>query len=585
MKTFIPGKDATLEESIEHSQTQLKQLGFNIEEAAWLNPVPNVWSVHIRDVDAPMNFTYGKGTTKKAALASALSEYFERLSSNDFYADYYLGKELAEGEFVHYPNEKWFPIDLEENLPPEEILDERLTQFYDPTLELLGTDLVDLQASNMERGICCLPYERQSDKETVYIPTNIIGNLYASNGMSAGNSKAEARTKGLSEVLGRTIRNRILAEHISLPEIPAHVISRYPDIQASLDALKAKGFPLHCYDASLGGKYPVLCVVLLNSQNNSCFASFGAHPRFDTALEQAITELLKGRDLKDQPVFPEPSFRYDTVLNDRNLKTLLIDSSDMKAWDLFKTEADYDFVDWSFSGTAEEELAQLMAILTEERADVYIADYDHLGVDCCRIIVPGWSEIYPVEVLIEANNNVALELRETLLALPKVEWDAEQYAEMFHILEEEGFDDSVRLYEIIGLAPQSGDAWQTLRIGELKCFLALAGGDLDLALEFANWCVDYNEPIYSKERMLFFRCLLASLNLALDEKCDPAQHKPEFERIYGTETVAAAWGSIEGSVRFHGLTAGDLTMSQFPTHQKLLASYQKLQVTKKANFK
>lgn len=582
MKTFIPGKDATLEESIEHFQTQLKQLGFNIEEVSWLNPVPNVWSVHIRDADAPMNFTYGKGATKKAALASALGEYFERLSSNYFYADYYLGKEVAEGEFVHYPNEKWFPIDLEDNLPPDAILDEYLTQFYDPTLELLGTDLVDLQSSNLERGICCLPFERQRDKETVYIPMNIIGNLYASNGMSAGNTKAEARTKGLCEVFERSIRNRILAEHINLPKIPAHVINRYPGIKESIDALEAKGFPIHCYDASLGGKYPVICVLLLNPQNNSCLASFGAHPRFEVALEQTISELLQGRDLKDQGLFPEPSFNNETISNQRNLETLFIDASDLNAWGLFKAEADFDFVDWNFCGTSEEEFARLMAIFTEERTDVYITDYDHLGVDCCRIIVPGWSEIYPVEVLIEANNNVALELRETLLAIPQVEWDSDQYAEMYSILEEEGFDDSICLYEIIGLVPQAGEAWQTLRIGELKCLLALAGGDLDLALEFANWCVDYNEPTYSKERMCFFQCLVASLKLALDEERDPAQHKPEFERMYGVETVTAVWGSIEGAVRFYGLTAGDLTMSQFPAHQKLLASYHKLQLAKKA---
>ena len=554
MKTFIPGKDAALEETIERFQSRLKQLGFNIEETSWLNPAPNIWSVDIRDVDAPMNFTNGKGASKKAALASALGEYFKRLSTNDFYADYYLGKDIAEGEFVHYPNEKWFPVDLEENLPPEAILDERLTQFYDPTLELLGTDLIDLQSSNMERGICCLPFERQSDKETVYIPMNIIGNLYGSSGISAGNTKTEARTQGLSEVFERAIKNRIIAERISLPEIPPHVLSRYPAIQEAIATLESEGFPVYCYDASLGGKYPVLCVIQQNPDNNTCFASFGAHSRFEVALERTVTEL----------------------------KAHVIDSSGLISWDLFREEADYDFVDWNHGGTSEEEFAHLMAIFAEENTDVYITDYDHLGVDCCRIIVPGWSEIYPVEKLIEANNNVAMELRETLLALPKVEWEAEQYAEMFHILEEEGFDDVNRLYEIVGLAPQAGDAWQTLRIGELKCLLALAGGDLELALEFANWCVEYNVSTYSDERARFFRCLVASLKLALDEEREPAQNKATFERRYGAETVAASWGSIEGTVRFHGLSAGDLTMSQFPAHQKLLASYHKLQAARKA---
>lgn len=101
---------------------------------------------------------------------------------------------------VHYPNEKWFPIPAD-NLLPEGILDERLLAFYDPEQELVASDLVDLQSGNAKRGICSLPFTRQSDLETVYIPMNIIGNLYVSNGMSAGNTANEARVQALSEVL------------------------------------------------------------------------------------------------------------------------------------------------------------------------------------------------------------------------------------------------------------------------------------------------------------------------------------------------------------------------------------------------
>lgn len=70
-QTFIPGKDAALEDSIARFQQKLSDLGFQIEEASWLNPVPNVWSVHIRDKECALCFTNGKGATKKAALASA----------------------------------------------------------------------------------------------------------------------------------------------------------------------------------------------------------------------------------------------------------------------------------------------------------------------------------------------------------------------------------------------------------------------------------------------------------------------------------------------------------------------------------
>lgn len=580
MKTYIPGKDAALEETIDRFQTQLARLGFDIEEASWLNPVPNVWSVHIRDKNAPMNFTNGKGASKKAALASALGEYFERLSTNYFYADYYLGETIANGDFVHHPKEKWFEIENlseGENLPPEGMMDEYLTQYYDPTLELLGTDLVDLQSSNMARGVCALPFERQSDKETVYIPVNIIGNLYVSNGMSAGNTQTEARTQALSEIFERKIKNRIIAEGISLPSIPADVLARFPHIQESINTLEQEGFPIQCFDASLGGKYPVICVVLFNPNNNTCLSSFGAHPRFEVALERTVTELLQGRSLKDLDTFTEPSFNNDDVAEQNNLETHFIDSSGLLSWDLFKSDSDFEFADWDFSGTSEEEFHHLMDIFTQERAEVYIANYNHLGVECCRAIVPNWSEIYPVEELIEANNNVALELRETLLALPEIEWEAEEYAEMYNILVEENFDDFNRLYELLGVCPDQGSAWQTLRIGELKALLALAGGDLELALEHVQWCLDYNVSTYSTKRAQFFRCLAQSLTLALDEERDPAQYQAAFVHLFGQEIVDAAWGSIEGKVRFYGLHGDNLTLSHFAAHQQLLESYKKLQ--------
>ncbi|MGL5291581.1 MAG: YcaO-like family protein, partial [Vibrionaceae bacterium] len=146
-KTYIPGKDCALEDSIAQFQSKLAALNFNIEPVSWLNPVPNVWSVHIRDTEAPMNFTNGKGATQKAALASALGEYFERLACNYFYADFYLGEAVAHSDFVHYPNEKWFKLPEDDNVPTE-LLDERLWDFYQADEELAASLLVDLQSSN-----------------------------------------------------------------------------------------------------------------------------------------------------------------------------------------------------------------------------------------------------------------------------------------------------------------------------------------------------------------------------------------------------------------------------------------------------
>ena len=583
-QTFIPGKDAALEESIEKFQQKLTALGFNIEEASWLNPVPNVWSVHIRDKDCPQCFSNGKGASTKAALASALGEYFERLSTNYFWTDFYLGQDIANGDFVHYPNEKWFLIE-DEALLPQGILDDRLFEHFDPNQELTPELLVDLQSGNYERGIVALPYVRQSDQQTVYIPQSIISNLYVSNGMSAGNSQFEARVQGLSEVFERYVKNKIIAEAISLPLIPQEVMARYPSIQAAIDKLEQEGFPILAYDASLGGQYPVICVILLNPTNGTCFASFGAHPKFQVALERTVTELLQGRSLKDLDVFSPPSFNNDDVAEHANLETHFIDSSGLISWDLFKETPDYEFADWNFSGKdTHEEYDNLMAIFRAEKKDVYIMDYNHLGVYACRIIVPGMSDIYPADDLIYANSNMGMDWREILLDLPHFHHAPETYQELLDELDEQGIDDATRVREFIGIVAPKASGWTTLRIGELKSMLYLALGDLEMALDWANWAYNMNSSVFTAERANYYRCLISSLELFMDSQRDPQQYRMVFEKMYGKEAVAFAWSAIQGGNPFYNLPASDETLANFSEHQKLLAAYAKLQKAKRENW-
>ncbi|QDX30259.1 30S ribosomal protein S12 methylthiotransferase accessory factor YcaO [Dickeya poaceiphila] len=582
-QTFIPGKDAALEDSIARFQQQLLDLGFNIEEASWLNPVPNVWSVHIRDRDCALCFTNGKGATRKAALASALGEYFERLSTNYFFADFYLGQQIAESEFVHYPDEKWFPLPEDDSLP-EGILDTRLHAFYDPDQQLVASDLIDLQSGNHSRGICALPFTRQSDQQTVYIPMNIIGNLYVSNGMSAGNTRNEARVQGLSEVFERYVKNRIIAEAISLPSIPAEVLSRYPGVVEAIATLEQEGFPIFAYDASLGGHYPVICVVLLNPANGTCFASFGAHPDFGVALERTVTELLQGRGLKDLDVFTPPTFDNEEVAEHTNLETHFIDSSGLISWDLFKNQPDYAFADWDFSGTTEQEFATLMAIFDKEDKEVYIADYEHLSVYACRILVPGMSDIYPAEDLLLANNSMGAHLRETLLSLPDSQWEKEDYLALLQQLDDEGLDDFTRVRELLGIATGKDNGWFTLRIGELKSMLALAGGDLEQALSWAEWSLDFNQSVFSPARSNYYRCLQTLLQLALEPELDPAQYYDAFVRMYGQDAVETASAAISGEQCFYGLFTVDTDLKALPAHQSLLAAYEKLQRAKRKHW-
>ena len=295
-----------------------------------------------------------------------------------------------------------------------------------------------------------------------------------------------------------------------------------------------------------------------------------------------VTELLQGRGLKDLDVFTPPTFDDEEVAEHTNLETHFIDSSGLISWDLFKQDADYPFVDWNFSGTTEEEFATLMAIFNKEDKEVYIADYEHLGVYACRIIVPGMSDIYPAEDLWLANNSMGSHLRETILSLPGSEWEKEDYLNLIEQLDEEGFDDFTRVRELLGLATGSDNGWYTLRIGELKAMLALAGGDLEQALVWTEWTMEFNSSVFSPERANYYRCLQTLLLLAQEEDRQPLQYLNAFVRMYGADAVEAASAAMSGEAAFYGLQPVDSDLHAFAAHQSLLKAYEKLQRAKAA---
>lgn len=572
-QTYIKGKDAALESSIETMQQQLLALGFDIEEASWLNPVPNVFSVHIRDRDCGLMFTNGKGTSRKSCLASALGEYFERLSCNYFFADFYLGEAFSQQHFVHYPNERWFKV--EDNAIPAGLLDDRLWQYYNPDGTLRASHIFDTNSGNGERGICACPYQRQRDGKIIWFPINIIGNLYVSNGMSAGNTACEARVQSLSEIFERYIKNKIIAEGICLPEVPEAVIDRFPKIRQAINKLEQHGYHLRIADASLGGKYPVMSVTLINPDNATVFASFGAHPSFEVALERTVTELLQGRDLNQLDGFQPPSFSLDEVADPHNLETHFIDSSGLIAVDFFKNTADYAFHDWDFDASTENEFTLLCNIIHDMGFDIYIADYNHLNVYTCRIIVPGMSDIYPVDDLVWNNNNEGALFREDILSLKKQQ--PAQWSSTLQRLEEGGYNDYQRVAEFIGIAPDPNTKWASLRIGELKAMLCLALKHDD-AIEWVNWCLHIDQ--LNQADTCFYQCLQSLLQIEQDKDRQRKDYLSSFAQLYGQQTLTDCISIIEGRKNFYGLHSPGLSLEGFSTHKKLLDGYRKLHAAK-----
>ncbi|WP_297574002.1 OsmC domain/YcaO domain-containing protein [uncultured Deefgea sp.] len=573
--TYIVGKDLPLEQTIANMSGLLANLGMKIEIASWRNIIPNVWSLHIRDAHSPMCFTNGKGASKESALASALGEFIERLNCNFFYAGHFFGNDIANAQFVHHPSERWFQPGPNNALPTE-ILDDYCLPIFNPDDELLGSHLIDTNSGNAARGICCLPFVRQSDGETVYFPSNLLENLFVSNGMSAGNTLAEAQVQCLSEIFERAVKREILEGEITLPDVPQAVLEKYPSILAGIQGLEEQGFPVIVKDASLGGVYPVMCVTLMNPRTGGVFASFGAHPSLEVALERSLTELLQGRSFEGMNDLPRPTFESQALTEPNNFVEHFIDSSGIVSWRFFSAKAQYEFVEWDFASQGDnanaDEAATLFGILADMGKEAYMAVYDQLGAIACRIVVPGYSEIYPIDDLVWDNTNKALLFREDILNLHRLS-DVRLVA-LLDRLEDNELGDYSTITDLIGIAFDENTVWGQLTVLELKLLIHLALHQYPEAHELVGAFLQYNDN--TLDRVLFYQAMNVVLEVEMDDEMELADYEVNFRRMFGNERMDAVIGSINDTIRFYGLTPTSMQLEGLDRHQRIIDSYQKL---------
>ncbi len=569
--TMMTGKDQPLEKTLSQMYSCLEGLGVKIEISSWRNIVPNVWSVNVCDADSPMCFTNGKGATKEAALCSALGEYLERLSNNYFYNDYYLGQKISDSAFVHSPDEKWFLPEKDDKLPSQ-VLDENMRKIYQAEEPLKASHLVDTNSDSSSRGVCALSFVRQSDGVEVYIPVNLIGNLFVSNGMSAGNNSTEAKVQSLCEILERGVKNKIITEEIALPDVPEAVVKRFPRIATGVEALEKQGFPILVKDASLGGEFPVLCIVLLNPKTGGVFASFGSHPCFEVALERCLTELMQGRSFQGMDDMPLPTFNSFAINEPNNIVEHFVDSTGVISWKFFSDRSRYSFKDWNFQGSVKEELEYLYGLFQKMNKEVYVLESKDTGFATCRILVPGYSEIYPIQDLIWNNNNKGSFFRSSILKLHQL-CDTELRT-LVDNLESTDWDDYMPVGDFIGIAFDENTAWGRCTLGELKAFVHLALRNYESAKIYIEALNNYNDN--SPSRRLFFQALGVVLEIYTNPSLNFSDYKTNLVKMYGRERVKAIKDSCDGQTRFYGLPSLIEDIFKKGKHFQLMQSYHKI---------
>ena len=285
---------------------------------------------------------------------------------------------------------------------------------------------------------------------------------------------------------------------------------------------------------------------------------------------------MQGRSFEGLNELPPPTFNQFAIREPDNMIEHFIDSSGVVSWKFFGQVADYEFSDWNFAGSTEQEHQYLMGILNDLDKEVYIADYDDLGANACRILVPDYSEIYEAEDLVWNNTNKALAFRSDILNIHSL--DAKALLRLFEKLEESELDEYTSIPELIGVAFDENSPWGKCTISELKGLICLALGKHEEAKEWVGLFLQYNDNVPARRK--FYQVLDTVLDITIREDLDLENYIPSLTRMYGEENLGNAVSSVSGKIRFSGLTPTNIKLDGIDKHLRLVESYEKLQLAR-----
>ncbi len=537
----LVSKNAPVEESITKMQSILAQMGCRFTYSHEKHPLNHCYSVNLASEEAPGHiYSNGKGIYSEASTASALGEYIERLQTNNFFIDFYLPQRN------YYPDVKLFDLGAG-------YLNKPLLKLYDPNGELGMDELIDFN-SDIEDQIAALPFQTLGGDEVVYFPINILSNLYVSNGLATGNTAQEAQVQSMSEILERYAKIEIIKNGYALPHYDDLFLQRFERLYADVTKLRQLGYIVNVLDASLGGKYPVTAISFINPANATLFVSFGAHPILEVSLERTMTELMQGRDLNALESFEVPTFDMSLVAESFNLESHFIDSNGKMGIQFLSTRKSFELAPWGYSGTTtEEEHAYLCGIFESMGKTLYIRHYDYLGFYSCQIIVPGVSEVYPIDDLIYNNRNRGKYYRDVILNF--AQYDPET------VLDEiEALEDHLNVEKFIGVIFE-----ENFTIGELKAQLHLALGNIDEALSYLEFS---NKPLGN---------LIAELIRMDDLGLEIEDYRQALYDLYTPQRVDKALLILEGEETL-------VSTALHRDYTAMLELYDRLETKKTAGF-
>jgi|GEM_PF-1248880 len=387
--TLYIRKDCTPEQTIDQIQMILKSHRIEVIEQNFAIG-KRYHSIRVSLKAFPRLGTNGKGVTQELARASAYAELMERLQGRLLIKPYFLGKENNYDNFVH----------------DRKLSEQTFFRLYKKQLDFLSTGISKEKKDAFEQLLRQDPTYRYSShfKELgkgnfTTLPISIINMLTHSNGLCAGNTEAEATAQGICEIFERYCHKEIIKGGLNLPILRSEKIDT-----TSLEELNSFGFSYAIKDCSLGGKFPVVGLVLYSENRDKYLFGIGADINIQIALDRCITEIFQGMNcLEDiwQKMKPTNEYSLPGEINiHHNWMNAYTLNNGRYNEGIFSERRESDLSDLPFRPDIicnEEALHALVSIVEKQGNKVYSKDLSYLGFPTYKIYIPGLSEIENVD--------------------------------------------------------------------------------------------------------------------------------------------------------------------------------------------
>ena len=391
-KACFPG------ETVDRLKQVLHSVGFEPEELDIQSGVGSICSMRVKLKNTNIGQN-GKGASASYARASGYAELMERLQTG------FLFQHNFDEETTHWGG---FRAGPDERLASAEELKELGGRLLEDSIRAIiresgGLSFIPVDVAGYlsqwefasENGqFAALPFVSMTDGRTEYLPDCIYRAFYFTNGSCAGNSRDEALVQGMSEIAERWAANQILTGRLTPPVIPDEVIGQIPPLAEMVGEFRTHSlYELRIMDASCGKRLPVICAAVIEKRTGAVTLRFGAHPRFEVALERTLTEILQGKHIDSMHGAPRYDLSHDeyaqSVVNRFNF---LKDATGVFPSELFAGSPSWEFTAFaSAPEDAEGQLAFMLALYKSLNWTAYVRDCSFLGFPTYHVVVPGES--------------------------------------------------------------------------------------------------------------------------------------------------------------------------------------------------